>query len=179
MMTLENIKPDQVAKGLKSGELVLIDIREPDEYAREHIGSALSLPLSALESGSLTLQSHQKAVFHCKSGMRTQANCNRLVAHVTGEAFLLEGGLDAWKADGLPTVTDKSAPLELNRQVQITAGALILMGVLLGIFVNAGFLGISGFVGAGLMFAGITGWCGMAQLLANMPWNRVNHTVSS
>ena len=111
--------------------------------------------------------------------MRTQANCNRLVAHVTGEAFLLEGGLDAWKADGLPTVTDKSAPLELNRQVQITAGALILTGVLLGIFVNAGFLGISGFVGAGLMFAGITGWCGMAQLLANMPWNRVNHTVSS
>jgi rhodanese-related sulfurtransferase len=88
------------------------------------------------------------------------------------EPFLLEGGLEAWKAAGLPVVRDARAPLELMRQVQIAAGALALLGFTLGVLVHPAFHVKSGFVAAGLVLAGVTGWCGMAKLLAVMPWNR-------
>lgn len=172
MTTLSKLTPTDAAARIKAGDAVLIDIREPDEYAREHIPGAKSLPISSLDGSDLTLASGQHAIFHCKSGMRTDSNCARLAQHVRGEAFMLEGGLDAWRASGLPTAKDEKAPLEINRQVQITAGSLILIGVLLGWLVNPAFFGLSAFVGAGLMFAGISGWCGMATLLQAMPWNR-------
>ena len=112
-------------------------------------------------------------VFHCKSGMRTAANAAQLGAAAGGApAYILGGGIDAWRQAGQPTVADRSQPLEIMRQVQITAGGLVLIGVLLGTFVAPGFFGLSAFVGAGLMFAGVTGWCGMANVLRVMPWNR-------
>lgn len=171
-MSLTKLDPQTAADRIKRGELKLVDIREADEYGREHIGGAISLPLSAVDSAGLMLDADHNAVFHCKSGMRTEANCDRLAAHVNGSAYILEGGLDAWKKAGLPTVQDAGAPLPMNRQVQITAGALVLMGFVLGFAFHPGFFGLSGFVGAGLMFAGISGWCGMAHGLAVMPWNR-------
>jgi rhodanese-related sulfurtransferase len=172
MTTLTKIDPKTVATGLKDGRFHLIDIREADEHAREHIAGAASLPLSAVEDADVRLGAGQTAVFHCKSGMRTEANCARLAARVEGEALILEGGIDGWKQAGLPVVTDAKAPLPMNRQVQITAGALVLLGVLFGSFVHpAGFI-LSGFIGAGLVFAGVSGWCGMANVLAMMPWNR-------
>jgi len=86
--------------------------------------------------------------------------------------YLLDGGLDAWRKANLPVEEDRSQPLEIMRQVQIAAGSLVLIGVLLGLTVAPGWFGLSGFVGAGLVFAGTTGWCGMAHLLSIMPWNR-------
>ncbi|VXC83907.1 YgaP family membrane protein [Sphingomonas sp. 8AM] len=85
---------------------------------------------------------------------------------------ILKGGIDAWRQAGHPTIVDRSRPLEIMRQVQIIARALVLTGVLLSRFVAPGFLGYSAFIGAGLMFAGVTGWCGMANLLRFMPWNQ-------
>ena len=85
---------------------------------------------------------------------------------------VLDGGLEAWKSAGLPTRTDRKAPLEMMRQVQIAAGGLVLIGVGLGLLVHPGFFGLAAFVGAGLTFAGATGFCGMARLLALAPWNR-------
>ena len=172
MSTLTKVDPKIAADRLKSGDAVLVDIREPDEYAREHIPGAILLPVSALDGADLTLEAGQQAIFHCKSGMRTDSNCAALAKHVDGEAFMLEGGLDGWRASGLPTAKDAKAPLEIGRQIQITAGSLVLIGVLLGWFVNPAFFGLSAFVGAGLMFAGISGWCGMATLLQAMPWNQ-------
>ena len=96
----------------------------------------------------------------------------RTVAPMDRTYQILGGGIDAWRQAGQPTVADRSQPLEIMRQVQITAGGLVLIGVLLGTFVAPGFFGLSAFVGAGLMFAGVTGWCGMANLLRVMPWNR-------
>ena len=96
----------------------------------------------------------------------------RLAAAAGCEAYILEGGIDAWKRAGLPVLTDRRQPLEIMRQVQIAAGGLVLLGVALGIWVAPAFLGLSAFVGAGLVFAGVSGWCGMARLLALMPWNR-------
>ena len=85
---------------------------------------------------------------------------------------MLEGGLDAWKKAGLPVSLDRSQPIDIMRQVQIAAGSLVLLGVVLGAFVSPNFYALSGFVGAGLTFAGISGFCGMARVLGAMPWNQ-------
>src|SRR5690606_4118395 len=88
------------------------------------------------------------------------------------EAYLVEGGLEAWKRAGLPTERDAGAPLELMRQVQLGAGGLVLLGTVLAATVSPWFLMLTGFVGCGLLLAGATGFCGMARLLVHMSWNR-------
>lgn len=85
---------------------------------------------------------------------------------------MLEGGIEARKEAGLPVARDSNQPIEIMRQVQIAAGSLVLIGVVLGALLHPAFYGLAGFVGAGLLFAGLSGWCGMAKLLALMPWNR-------
>lgn len=166
-MTLQTIDPI-AAKRLIDQGAILVDIREPDDHARERLPGARNTPLSRLGA----LPANAKAiVFHCRSGARTSANASRLAAAAGCQAYVLEGGMEAWKKAGLPVVADRSQPLEIMRQVQITAGALVLLGVVLGLWVAPAFLALSGFVGAGLMFAGISGWCGMAKLLGLMPWN--------
>ncbi|MCI5048074.1 MAG: rhodanese family protein [Aquisalinus sp.] len=172
MTELKNMNVQNAAQLLAEDAIVLIDIREKDEYAREHIKGALSLPLSQLEGAKVDLHTNQAAVFHCRSGSRTQANCRKLDSIVEGEAYLLDGGIEAWKKTGLPVITDTSAPIEIMRQVQITAGSLVLLGLVLGTFVDRNFLALSAFIGAGLVFAGVSGWCGMAAMLGAMPWNR-------
>ena len=169
---LTALKPLDVAERLAGGRAVLIDIREDDEFARRHIKGALSRPLSTFDAAHLRIAPAKDVVFTCRSGMRTTANCDRLAGSIDGEAFLLEGGLDAWSAAGLPLEVNRKAPLEVMRQVQIAAGVLVLAGVSLGFLVHPGFFGLSAFVGAGLTVAGLTGFCGMARLLALAPWNR-------
>jgi rhodanese-related sulfurtransferase len=167
-MTLPTIDPVTAKRLIDDGAL-LVDIREPDEHARERVPGARNIPLSRLGS----LPAGAKAmVFHCRSGARTSGNAGRLAAAAGCEAYILEGGLDAWKKAGLPVAVDRGQPIEIMRQVQITAGGLVLAGVLLGVWVAPALLALAGFVGAGLMFAGISGWCGMAKLLGVMPWNR-------
>lgn len=172
MTTLTPIDARSLAAKLKSRELTLIDIRETDEYAREHIDGAVSLPLSRLEAGHVALRGTTPVAFTCRTGMRTSSNCDRLAAHVGEPAYVLEGGLDGWKKAGLATRADRKAPLEIMRQVQIIAGGLVLLGAILSATVNPAFIWLSGVMGAGLFFAGSTGWCGMAKLLSVMPWNR-------
>ena len=171
-LALTALKPDEVAARLKAGAAVLIDIREPDEFARSHVRGALSRPLSGFETAHLKIEPGRDVIFTCRSGMRTGANCDRLAASIDGQAFVLEGGLDGWSRAGLPVALDRKAPLEMMRQVQIIAGLLILAGVGLSLTVHPGFVGLSAFVGAGLLMAGATGFCGMARLLALLPWNR-------
>ena len=113
-------------------------------------------------------------IFHCRSGARTKGNAARLTGKVAGtcDAYIVEGGLDAWKKAGLPVVVDRRQPLEIQRQVQLGAGSLALFGTLLGLILSPLFFIVPGFVGAGLMVAGITGFCGLARVLAKAPWNR-------
>jgi rhodanese-related sulfurtransferase len=171
-VTLTPLKPAAVAERLRTGAAVLVDIREADEFARRHVRGALSRPLSALEAAHLKIEPGRDVVFTCRSGMRTQANCDRLRAAAAGEAYVLEGGIDGWVAAGLPVEIDRKAPMEIMRQVQMIAGSLVLFGVALGFFVSPAYLILSALIGAGLTFAGATGFCGMARLLALAPWNR-------
>lgn len=172
--TLHPLPPREVADRLRSGTAVLVDIRDADEYARRHIAGARSVPLSTIEQAHLSVDPAQDVVFTCRTGMRTGANCDRLAASVTGEAYVLEGGVDGWAAAGLPVAEDRKAPMEIIRQVQIAAGSLVLAGVVLGFAVAPGWFALSGFVGAGLVFAGVSGTCAMASLLKAAPWNRVS-----
>lgn len=150
---------------------VLVDVREADEFAREHVPGAVNCPVSRL--GGAAPVPAGPVVFHCRSGARTAAQADRLAGAAQGEAFILDGGIEAWKRAGLPVKQDRRQPIELMRQVQITAGSLVLLGVVLGALVHPGFYGLSGFVGAGLVFAGASGTCAMANLLRHAPWNRV------
>ncbi|HAT1611885.1 TPA: DUF2892 domain-containing protein [Raoultella planticola] len=172
-MTIVTLSPEEARAQIAQGAR-LIDIRDADEYAREHIPDAELVPLAALNNGAvLRTAADETVIFHCQAGSRTQNNAIRLLAAAApAQVKLLVGGIQAWKAAGLPVKEDKTQPLPLMRQVQIAAGALILLGVALGYGVSSGFFLLSAFVGAGLTFAGITGFCGMARLLAVMPWNR-------
>lgn len=166
-MTLPTITPAE-AQALLDDGAGLIDIRDADEHRRQNIPGATNMPLTSLKPVS----GHPAVIWHCRSGMRTAANASQLAAMSASPGYMLEGGLDGWRAAGLPVATDAKAPLEIMRQVQIVAGLLILAGVILSLTVAQGFVLLSGFVGAGLLMAGVTGWCGMARLLVAMPWNR-------
>ncbi len=170
-MPIRPLDPKAVRQYLDEGA-VLVDIRPADEYAREHIEQALHIPLEQLANGAPALQGAKAVIFHCRSGNRTQMNANQLGSSVACEAYVLEGGLDAWKKTGLPVVADASQPIELQRQVQIAAGSMIVLGTVLGVVGSPWFLLLSGFVGAGLVFAGVSGFCGLARVLMKMPWNR-------
>ncbi|QXM24711.1 rhodanese family protein [Elioraea tepida] len=170
---LKTITPEQAAEMLRDGGATLIDVREPDEHARERIPGAMNLPLSRLEEAELAVREGRPVLFHCRSGARTGGNAGRLAAKAgLCEAYIIEGGLEAWKRAGLPVAEDRRQPLELMRQVQIAAGAMVLLGVLLGALVSPWLYGLAAFVGAGLVFAGVTGTCGLARVLRLMPWNR-------
>lgn len=169
---LITLTPEAVEERVRLGHALLIDIREADEFARQHVPGALSRPLSRFGAGALPEMAEIDVVFTCRSGMRTAANAERLAAAVAGQAFVLDGGLDGWRRAGLPVEANRKAPLEMMRQVQIVAGSLVLLGAILGWLVSPLFFGLSAFVGAGLTFAGVSGFCGMAKVLAFLPWNR-------
>ena len=166
-MTVQTIAPHAAADLLRTGAQ-LIDIRGADEHARERIGAARNIPLDALTF----IPGDAPLIFHCRSGHRTRLHADRLAAVNAGPTYLLEGGIDSWKAAGLPTLTDAKQPLELMRQVQIGGGAMVLLSVVLGWLVSPAFLLLGAAIGIGMLHAGITGSCAMTALLAPMPWNR-------
>ena len=172
-MTLPTVTPEQAKRLIEEGA-ILIDIREADEHARERIPGAHHLALSKLDEADLAVHQGQPVIFHCRSGARTLSNAGRLAGRLGSDcdAYVVEGGLDAWRKAGLPVATNRRAPLELQRQVQIGAGSLAFLGTLLGLTISPWFFAIPLFVGGGLTVAGVTGFCGMAMVLMRAPWNR-------
>lgn len=178
MSALKSISPERAAKLIRAGA-VLVDIRELDEHKRERIPGARHHALSALDVASPARPGDDILIFHCKSGARTQANAPRLATAAGCEAYVLEGGIEAWKRLNLPIAYERKQPIAMARQVQILAGSLVLIGMLLGHLLTPAFYVLSAFVGAGLVFAGTTDFCASARLLALMPWNRVTKSASA
>lgn len=178
MTAMKKISPAE-AKALIDQGAVLVDIREADERARASIAGSAHMPLSKIDTFKAAPATQgQVVVFHCKGGNRTAVNAAKLQEKAQCEAYVLDGGIDAWRAAGLPlaspapAATTRKAPIEIIRQVMIVAGSLALLGVVLGFNVAPEWFYLSAAIGAGLMFSGITGWCLMATILKLMPWNK-------
>lgn len=168
---MKAITPQSLKAWLKDKKVTLIDVREPFEHKVESISGAHLIPLSEISLSKLP-EEKQAIVIHCQSGKRSAAACEKLLKENPSlEVYSLEGGILAWKREGFD-VHRPTKCLPLERQQQIVAGFLAFGGIILGAFLNPGFYWISAFVGLGLMTSGFTGWCGMAKLLAKMPWNK-------
>jgi rhodanese-related sulfurtransferase len=175
-VTVTTVSPRQLAELLAGGKTIdLIDVRTPVEFREVHVESARNVPLDRLDPAAL-VQSRSGSTDEplyvlCRSGSRGQQACERFLQAGFANVVNVEGGTLACVEAGLPVVRGKKA-MSLERQVRIAAGLLVLLGTLLGWLVHPAFVGLSAFVGAGLVFAGITDTCGMGMLLARMPWNQ-------
>ena len=170
-MAKRTVDPETLQQWLKEGSAILVDVREPAEYRAGHIRSARLMPLSGLDARDLP-RSH-KIVVHCVKGGRGDAACEKLLRQEPGlEVFNLEGGLEGWMRAGLSVEQGERKILPLDRQVQLAIGILLLLAVALAMLVDLGFIWMTALIGAGLTIAGLTGFCGMALLIARMPWNR-------
>lgn len=173
-MTISTISPQLLHTRLREGQSIdVIDVRTPVEYRAVHAEGARLVPLDRLNPNDLAASCGGRVMaILCKSGGRARKACEALIAAGHADVLLVEGGTDAWVAAGLPVNRGQQA-MSLERQVRIAAGALVLLGAILGLTVHPYALALSAFVGAGLVFAGITGSCAMGVILAKMPWNQV------
>ena len=156
----------------------LLDVRSPAEYRSGHVRGALSLPLDELDTADLAQHTGVRGIgtevplyLTCHSGVRAQQAAEKLFDAGHRNLMLLQGGTEAWRKEGLPIRRSGSA-LTLEQQVQITIGALLILKVLFGFTVHELFFVLGALIGAGLITAGLTRWCGLARLIARMPWNR-------
>jgi rhodanese-related sulfurtransferase len=182
-MTASTISPAQFATLCKEGKKIeLIDVRTPVEFREVHVEIARNIPLDRLDVTALvearSESDHEPLYVICRSGGRGQQACEKFLTAGFSNVVNVEGGTMACVEAGLPVVRGKKA-VSLERQVRIAAGSLVLLGAVLGWFVNPAFIGLSAFVGAGLIFAGITGTCGMGMILARMPWNQCGRSAES
>ena len=175
-MSVATISPAKLAELSREGRKIeLIDVRTPVEFREVHLEIARNVPLDQLDPKAL-LQARSGSDLEplyviCKSGGRGQQACEKFIKAGFANVVNVEGGTTACITAGLPVVRGQKA-ISLERQVRIAAGSLVVLGAVGSYTLDARFIWLSAFVGAGLVFAGITDTCGMGMLLARMPWNK-------
>lgn len=176
MNTAMNIQASQLSENLRSGKRIsLIDVRTPVEHDEMRISGSKLMPLDRLDPDSVKQASSgaEQCVLICRSGKRAEQAFQKLHAAGCDKLAILEGGVLAWESAGLPLERSGRKVLPLMRQVQLVIGLFSLTGSILALTVHKNFALIPAFFGAGLTFAGASGWCGLAILLSKMPWNKV------
>ena len=172
---MQTIDIKQLAEKQSLEQIDLIDVRMPTEFRHVHATYARSVPLDSLDPSAIMKarngSASQPLYVICHSGSRSSQACRKFIEAGYDNVVSVEGGTQAWEKAGLPVVRGKKS-MPLMQQVQITAGFLIVLGTVLGKWVHPYGYGLSAFVGAGLMFAGFSGLCPMANLIAKMPWNK-------
>jgi rhodanese-related sulfurtransferase len=174
---MTSITPQLLQQKIVAGENpYMLDVRTPREYAQVHVRGAILEPLETFQIAKVKGQTSNSPdaplYVLCQSGTRAKQAITRLEAAGVSRCVLVEGGTLAWIQAGLPVERQSVKGISLERQVRIAAGFLVLVGTILGAFVHPAILGLPAFVGAGLIFAGVSDKCGMALVLARMPWNR-------
>jgi rhodanese-related sulfurtransferase len=181
-MSVTTIRPQQLADLCRSGQIDLMDVRTPVEFRELHAADARNLPLDRLDPVTVmqarNCSKDEPLYLICRSGSRGRQACEKFLGAGFTNVVNVEGGTVAWAECGLPVVRGKKA-ISLERQVRIAAGSLVVLGALLGWLAYPVFIALSAFVGAGLVFAGITDTCGMGLLLARMPWNQVKDSPAN
>lgn len=172
-MTIPRVSPLEAKQRLDLGFAMLVDIREADEYAREHVDGSHSVPLSQFDTYDLRAdRTHPTVIFLCQNGNVACIHYRRLATAACRECYVMAGGLMGWKAAGLPTNLDRNRPIEIRRQAMVANGAIVLLGLLLVSTLSPWFIVAPVVAACEIVLAGMTGWSAMAKLLAWMPWNR-------
>ncbi len=174
---LPTFSPRGLGRRIAEGAVRVIDVRSPAEFRRERIPDSENVPLETLRNGNLeTLKNSANGIpfcLSCQSGVRAERAARRLQREGLDNVYLLTGGLDNWNYESLPTEGDGAGSLPLDRQVRLVVGSLILASAVAGfVFKTPYWFAAPAFFGAGLVFSGLTGFCGLARILARMPWNR-------
>jgi rhodanese-related sulfurtransferase len=173
----QDITGDGLREAVLSGAsgLVVVDVRSPGEFAAAHIPGSYNLPLDALPEVASQLSGlrDQTVALVCRTGMRASQAESVLRNAGLDSARVLAGGIEGWERAGLPLDRGRGT-WSIERQVRTIAGGLVVTGVIGSLAVNRKLLWLSGFVGGGLLFAGLTDFCGMAKLLMLLPYNRAN-----
>jgi rhodanese-related sulfurtransferase len=156
---------------VSNDKISLIDVRTPAEYGSIHAGGAINHPMESFNLEQVPFSKDEEIHVICQSGGRSMKVCKKMDGAGFTKIFNLEGGTSAWQLAGLPVVEGRKV-MSLERQVRIAAGALVVIGAVVGQFVHPSGFGLSAFIGAGLVFAGVTDTCGMGMIIAKMPWNR-------
>ncbi|BAY28219.1 rhodanese-like protein [Nostoc carneum NIES-2107] len=167
---LQTVSAQTLKQLLEQKAVTLIDVREPAEYAGEHIAGATLVSLSSFDPHKVPQDG--SIILYCRSGNRSAMAAQKLFSAGFATVTHLSGGIGAWKEAGLPTTINRKAPMSLLRQVQIITGSSVLLGTLLGAFVSPWFLLLSGLMGAGLVYSGITDTCILGMMLAKLPYNQ-------
>jgi rhodanese-related sulfurtransferase len=176
------ITPEQLHAAQQRGERpALLDVRTAAEYRAGHIPDAQLIPIEELAPGAVVKRFNRPTPGHeetlyltCQSGARAEQAAARLKQAGLANLALVSGGTQRWEQAGLPLRRCGNA-IALERQVQIAVGTLLILKVFLGYSVHELFFALAAMIGAGLIVAGVTRWCGMAQLIARMPWNRFDN----
>ncbi|MCT4628111.1 rhodanese-like domain-containing protein [Halodesulfovibrio sp.] len=171
MDNIQKMKATAVEELVQNNKAVLLDIRTPTEILEQEIPDSIVMPFDLVSADRIkdTVGTDKKVVFVCRSGSRAIQAAQAVAGAV--DSAVLDGGIIAWSKTGLPLKEGRKI-IPLDRQVLITLGTLLLITLLLSYTVSSAFLFIVAFFGAGMIFAGVTGNCGMARVLLLMPWNR-------
>lgn len=171
---LQTVDAVTLKQWLDHNQVILIDVREPSEYAAERIDGAKLVPLSRFDINQIPFGDDKDIVLQCQTGNRSGQAAQQLLNSGIETVTHLEGGLNAWKQRGYPVRVNRNAPISINRQVQIIIGSIIVITTILGAFVSPLFLVVSGLAGAGLVFSGVSNTCPLANLLAKLPYNQIS-----
>jgi rhodanese-related sulfurtransferase len=170
------IECEQFTSAVKDGSVDIIDVRTAFEFSEMHVRGAVNVPLDGLNPRSVMAHRNGNAdsplYIICRSGSRGARACKAFIDAGYSNVINVEGGTMAWEKAGLPVVKGAKTVISLERQFRIAAGSLTLLGSVLALTIHPWFAVLPAFVGAGLLFAGITEMCGMGLMLARMPWNR-------
>lgn len=169
---INQINVREVSEMAGSGKCQVIDVREFSEFGSERITGAKLMPLSNFEKHIYEIDHSKPVYLMCRSGGRAKQAAEKLVNKGFTDIHVIEGGMTAWGQANLPVIRGESKVWALERQVRFAAGSLVVLGVLLSAVVHPYFVALSAFVGVGLVFAAVTDTCGMAMMLARMPWNQ-------
>lgn len=161
-----------------SADLCILDVRTAAEVKASALPDCLHIPLHELTPERLQAEiarsgKNGAAVYLlCQAGRRAEMAADQLRGKIDAELVIIEGGMNAVSQTRIPLASNGRKVIPLERQVRIAAGLLVLTGAVLGTWFNPAFYGLSAFVGAGLVFAGVTDICPMGMLIAKAPWNR-------
>lgn len=162
----------------KTADMCILDVRTAAEVKASALPNCLHIPLHELTPARLQNEIEKsgkngaQVYLLCQGGKRAEMAADQLTGNVDSELVIIEGGMNAVKQSNIPLAAQGKEVIPLERQVRIAAGLLVITGAILGTWFNPAFYGLSAFVGAGLVFAGVTDICPMGMLIAKAPWNK-------